>query len=96
MQDYPDLKVDVLVLGHHGSRHSSAYAFLKQLNPQLAVASAGVNNRYGHPSVQVSARLKELNIPLLSTIQHGTIRFSKQKNTMALELQRNTRQWLMR
>lgn len=96
LQDYPDLKVDVLVLGHHGSRHSSAYAFLKQLNPKLAVASAGVNNRYGHPSVQVTARLKELNIPLLSTIQHGTIRFSKQKNTMALELQRNTRQWLTR
>ena len=27
LKDYPDLKVDVLVLGHHGSQHSSAYHF---------------------------------------------------------------------
>lgn len=27
LQEYPDLKVDVLILGHHGSKHSSAYDF---------------------------------------------------------------------
>ena len=94
LQDYPDLKVDVLVLGHHGSRHSSAYHFLKQLNPKLAVASAGFNNRYGHPSVVVESRLKELNIPLLTTLKQGSIRFSKHKNIMAIEFERDSRQWL--
>jgi competence protein ComEC len=34
MKEYPDLKVDVLVLGHHGSKHSSAYDFLATLNPR--------------------------------------------------------------
>nr|WP_244926481.1 DNA internalization-related competence protein ComEC/Rec2 [Acinetobacter terrestris] len=94
LQDYPDLKVDVLVLGHHGSRHSSAYHFLKQLNPKLAVASAGFNNRYGHPSVVLESRLKELNIPLLTTLKQGSIRFSKHKNIMAIEFERDSRLWL--
>ncbi len=31
----PELKVDVLVLGHHGSQHSSAYQFLEVLQPKL-------------------------------------------------------------
>ncbi len=67
LQRYPDLKVDVLVLGHHGSRHSSSYSFLQQLKPKLAVASVGWDNRYGHPSQELQARLRELGIPLLTT-----------------------------
>ena len=96
LQDYPDLKVDVLVLGHHGSRHSSAYAFLKQLNPKIAIASAGFTNRYGHPSVMLEARLKALNIPLVTTIEKGSIHFSKHQNTMLIEFERDTRHWLKR
>ena len=94
LQAYPDLKVDVLVLGHHGSRHSSAYHFLKQLKPKLTVASAGWNNRYGHPSVMVESRLKDLNMPLLTTIEHGSIRFFKQKNIMSIAFQRDSQRWL--
>ncbi|MEZ6841104.1 hypothetical protein ABVN80_11075 [Acinetobacter baumannii] len=33
LKDYPNLKIDVLVLGHHGSKHSSAYDFLATLKP---------------------------------------------------------------
>ncbi|WP_425915291.1 DNA internalization-related competence protein ComEC/Rec2 [Acinetobacter sp. TSRC1-2] len=94
LQQYPDLKVDVLVLGHHGSRHSSAYHFLKQLNPKVVVASAGFNNRYGHPSPRVESRLKELKIPLLTTVEQGSIRFSTHKNIMATEFERDSQQWL--
>lgn len=94
LQAYPDLKVDVLVLGHHGSRYSSAYHFLKQLKPKLTVASAGWNNRYGHPSVVVESRLKDLNIPLLTTIEHGSIRFFKQKNIMSIAFERDSQRWL--
>lgn len=96
LQQYPDLKVDVLVLGHHGSRHSSAYHFLKQLNPKLVIASAGFNNRYGHPSSVVESRLKELKIPLLTTVDQGSIRFSTHKNIMATEVERDSQRWLKR
>jgi len=92
---YPELKVDVLVLGHHGSRHSSSYAFLKQLRPKLAIVSAGKDNRYGHPNPAVLARLKDLSIPLLSTIEHGSIDFYLNKNQpMQLRRYRDQRRWL--
>ena len=95
LQDYPDLKVDVLVLGHHGSRHSSAYAFLKHYQPKLAIASAGFNNRYGHPSTLTQARLKALKIPLLTTVEQGSIGFIVQSTgIIELTTQRQTRQWL--
>ena len=97
LQDYPHLKVDVLVLGHHGSQHSSSYAFLEKLQPEIAIVSAGFNNRYGHPSEIVQVRLKELNIPVLSTINDGTIQFSQHRNNdVEINKQRDTRLWLKR
>ena len=96
LQDYPDLKVDVLVLGHHGSRHSSAYAFLKALQPKLAIASAGKFNRYGHPSALTQARLAQLHIPLLSTPQQGSIQFQQQGHQMRLRYARDGWKWLRR
>lgn len=95
MQDYPNLAVDVLVLGHHGSRHSSAYDFLRWSNPKLAVVSAGWNNRYGHPHPIVLSRLQQLSIPLRQTSQDGSLHFylDHQQN-MQLELLRDRRRWL--
>lgn len=94
---YPDLNVDVLVLGHHGSQHSSSYAFLKHLKPKLAVISAGFGNQYNHPHPIVINRLQQLSIPHLNTIQHGSIKFQiDQKNEMDFEVYRKKRQWLDR
>lgn len=97
MQHYPDLKVDVLILGHHGSQHSSSYAFLKHYQPKLAIASAGFNNRYGHPHPLTQARLKALSIPFETTIQQGSISFELQSDgEMREKHHRHTRTWLMR
>lgn len=95
LQQYPDLKVDVLILGHHGSKHSSSYAFLKQLQPKLAIASAGLNNRYGHPTAEVKARLHDLGIPLLTTIESGNIEFNRHANgQVSYSLYRQQWKWL--
>ena len=97
LQHYPDLKVDVLVLGHHGSRHSSSYAFLKHYQPQLAIASAGFNNRYQHPHPLVITRLKQLGIPLKTTIDSGSLQFTVSANgNMQFHEYRQHRQWLQR
>ncbi|WP_312102425.1 DNA internalization-related competence protein ComEC/Rec2 [Acinetobacter venetianus] len=96
LQQYPDLKVDVLVLGHHGSKHSSAYDFLAILRPRLAIASAGFDNRYGHPSLELQQRLKALNIPLLTTINAGTISFIFDQGQVQLKQQRQQVKWLQR
>ncbi|KYQ83246.1 competence protein [Acinetobacter sp. NRRL B-65365] len=94
LQQYPDLKVDILVLGHHGSKHSSAYDFLNVLKPKLAIASTGLNNRYGHPSREVQSRLKALDIPLLNTADTGTLSFLFENGAVELKLQRQQRKWL--
>ncbi|HHB0837540.1 TPA: ComEC/Rec2 family competence protein, partial [Acinetobacter baumannii] len=96
LKDYPNLKIDVLVLGHHGSKHSSAYDFLATLKPKLAIASAGFDNRYGHPSQQVIARLKALHIPLKSTLEQGTLSFVLENHKLVLHDRRLDRLWLSR
>ncbi|MFW1798942.1 DNA internalization-related competence protein ComEC/Rec2 [Acinetobacter nematophilus] len=97
LQQYPDLKVDVLVLGHHGSQNSSSYAFLKQLQPKLVIVSAGYNNRYGHPHPIVLKRLAHLNIPLKSTSQQGTIQIDLHRNgEMKINGFRDSLKWLGR
>lgn len=96
LQQYPDLKVDVLVLGHHGSKHSSAYDFLNVLKPKLAIASTGLNNRYGHPSREVQSRLQALDIPLLNTAETGTLSFLFENGAVELKFQRQQRKWLQR
>ena len=95
LTQYPDLKVDVLVLGHHGSKNSSSYAFLKQLQPKLAIVSAGYANRYGHPHPIVLKRLDVLNIPVKTTIEQGSIQFKlNPQGQMAMTGNRQTLKWL--
>ncbi|MDO7206674.1 DNA internalization-related competence protein ComEC/Rec2 [Acinetobacter nosocomialis] len=96
LKDYPSLKVDVLVLGHHGSKHSSAYDFLATLKPKLTIASAGFDNRYGHPSQEVINRLKALHIPLKSTVEQGTLSFVLENQKIVLHNRRFERLWLRR
>ena len=50
--------VDVLVVGHHGSKTSSSENFLLMVNPKIALISVGKNNQYGHPDEEVIARLE--------------------------------------
>ena len=79
MKKYPKLEVDVLKLGHHGSKTSSSLPFLHQLQPSLALISAGRNNRYGHPHQEVLEHLKQEHITALMTPKEGgiSIKFCK-------------------
>lgn len=97
LKAYPDLKVDVLVLGHHGSKHSSAYDFLKRLKPKIAIASAGFSNRYGHPSILTQQRLNEVQIPLYTTIDKGSIQFIQTEDQqIQMQFYRDQQRWLNR
>lgn len=64
----------VLKVGHHGSKTSSSQIFLEALKPQMSIASAGKDNRYGHPSPEVTERFESLDLLLLTTAESGTIR----------------------
>lgn len=98
MELYPNLKVDVLVLGHHGSKHSTSAEFLDHYRPKLAIASAGYENRYRHPHQEVVQLLAQRNIPLLNTSELGAIQFQFDKSTQQMQITyyRQEKQWLKR
>ena len=62
-----------LVLSHHGSHSSTPGVWLDQLKPEVAIASSGKHNRFGHPNESVKKRLAERNITLLNTAEQGEI-----------------------
>lgn len=55
-----DLRADVLLVPHHGSRTSSTPAFLDAVQPAVAVVSVGARNPYGHPAPEVMARYERM------------------------------------
>ncbi len=63
-----ELSSEVLKLGHHGSRTSTSDNFLDAVSPRYAVVSAGRDNRYGHPHVEVVERVRARDIELLDTM----------------------------
>jgi competence protein ComEC len=73
--DGKNLDVDVLKLGHHGSRTSTSPELLSVATPDYAIISAGLHNKYGHPHKEVLALLDKFHIPGLETFKEGTIVF---------------------
>jgi beta-lactamase superfamily II metal-dependent hydrolase len=67
------LDVDILKIPHHGSSSSSTPAFIKTVNPDIAIISCGEENSYGHPHDEVLALYYNLDIDIYRTDQHGTI-----------------------
>ncbi|MGL5648188.1 MAG: ComEC/Rec2 family competence protein [Clostridium sp.] len=71
--NYNNLDIDVLKLGHHGSKTSTTEEFLKFTTPSISIASCGENNNYNHPNKETIALLENFDIPLLRTDLMGTI-----------------------
>jgi competence protein ComEC len=72
--DLPDL--EVLIVGHHGSKYSTTYELLEAGKPDIAIISVGENN-YGHPTQEVLDRLAEFGCEVYRTDQQGTIIFRR-------------------
>ncbi|MDR2833753.1 MAG: DNA internalization-related competence protein ComEC/Rec2 [Streptococcaceae bacterium] len=75
VKQYPSLQIDILKVGHHGSKTSSSRKFIEQLQPKLALISAGVNNRFKHPSPETIELFKEKDIPILNTADYSMVYF---------------------
>ncbi len=69
------LQSDVLKAGHHGSRTSTSELFLAEVDPAYAVISAGKDNSYGHPHVEVTDLLFNYGVETLNTAEHGRVIF---------------------
>ena len=71
--DLPEL--ELLVVGHHGSRHSTGEELLAAAKPAVAVISVSANNYYGHPTQEVLDRLNSYGCLVYRTDRDGTVIF---------------------
>src|SRR5699024_3377719 len=77
-----NLESDILKVGHHGSDTSSGKEFINAVEPEIALISAGVNNRYGHPHSSVIENLAASRI--ISTKDKGMVEFSINHDTICI------------
>ena len=74
------LRADVLVVAHHGSKTSSSAAWLDAVQPSAALIGVGLNNQYGHPHNEVLQRLRFRGIDVYRTDLDGTIEVTSDGN----------------
>lgn len=84
LNKYPDIKSDVIKIGHHGGRTSSTMEFLKNVAPSYAVISLGKDNDYGHPHKETLERLEAMNMQIYRTDLMGSIVASTDGNTITV------------
>lgn len=75
--------IDILKVGHHGSKTSSSKDFVDTITPKYSVISVGKNNRYGHPHTSVLENLR--NSTIYRTDKEGSIMFKFKKNKIILK-----------
>ena len=74
--------IDVLKVGHHGSKTSSSKEFIDEIEPKYAIISVGKNNRYGHPNKEALNNLEGSKI--YRTDQGGSIMFKIKNNKLKI------------
>ena len=65
--------ITLLKVAHHGSRNSTCEEFLREINPKIALISAGRDNRYGHPHAELIERLEKKGCIISQTKESGAI-----------------------
>ena len=83
LNEYNLPDIDVLKVGHHGSKTSSSEEFINEIKPKYSIISVGKNNRYGHPNKEVLENLD--NSKIYRTDQDGSIMFKIKNNKLKIE-----------
>lgn len=73
LDNYDIGKINILKLGHHGSKTSTSNLLLKSTSPDLALISCGYNNKFKHPHKETLKKLNKYRISYLRTDFEGTI-----------------------
>lgn len=78
LENYQLPMVDILKVGHHGSRNSSSESFIETIQPRYAIIGVGKNNRYKHPHEEALEVLT--NSQIYRTDINGSIQIKLYKN----------------
>ena len=83
LEKYNLSDIDVLKVGHHGSKTSSGKEFIDKIDSKYSIISVGKNNRYGHPNKEVLNNLNDTKI--YRTDKDGSIMFKIKNNKLKIE-----------
>ncbi|MDD3187698.1 MAG: DNA internalization-related competence protein ComEC/Rec2 [Bacilli bacterium] len=83
LENYNLSDIDVLKVGHHGSKNSSSEEFVESVNPKISLISVGENNRFGHPNVETLNKLN--NSSIYRTDYNGSVMIMFRKNNLRIE-----------
>ena len=83
LDKYKLSNIDVLKVGHHGSRTSSSTDFINKIKPNYSIISVGKNNKFGHPNKEVLNNLDKSKI--YRTDEDGSIMFKIKSNKLKIE-----------
>lgn len=75
--------IELMVVGHHGSRYSTTDDLLLTTLPDVAAISVGADNRYGHPAEETMERLDRMGAEIYRTDLQGTIVIRSGEKTAA-------------
>ncbi|MBV5131848.1 ComEC/Rec2 family competence protein, partial [Staphylococcus haemolyticus] len=73
MKIYQLPKIDILKVGHHGSKTSSSESFINLIKPTISIISSGKNNKYHLPNRETLQTLRSTNSSILNTQDVGEI-----------------------
>ena len=83
LNSYNINNIDILKVGHHGSRTSTSNDFINVIKPKHSIISVGKNNRYGHPNDEVLKVLSSSNI--YRTDLNGSIMFEIKNSKLKIK-----------
>ena len=80
LDKYNIYDIDVLKVGHHGSKTSSSKEFINEMKSNYSIISVGKKKRYGHPNKEVLDNLEDSKI--YRTDEDGSIMFKNKNNEL--------------
>ena len=73
LTDLGKLEAGLYKVGHHGSKSSSSYELLNVMQPEIALISCGLDNRFYHPHPSLLSKLEQKEIEYLRTDLEGML-----------------------
>ncbi|HEY0957361.1 MAG TPA: ComEC/Rec2 family competence protein, partial [Roseateles sp.] len=89
----PDLRADVLLVPHHGSKTSSSAELLAAVQPRVALVQAGYRSRFGHPALPVLRRYQAAGVYVVSSPACGAWRWYSATDRSGCERDERRRYW---
>ena len=83
LEKYNLSNINVIKVGHHGSKTSSSKEYINEISPKYSIISVGKNNRYGHPNKEVLNNLEQSKI--YRTDIDGSIMFRIKNNKLKIK-----------